>query len=93
MTAVAAAARRLAPLLVAAVVTLLAVASMRLLPPSYRGTGVGMVFLGATYLLVWRRGDRGGRARGWRSAVSSPGERPTQAPASRAVGWARPPRW
>jgi membrane protease YdiL (CAAX protease family) len=89
MTRTAVAARAgLAALLVSGVVTLLAVASMRLLPPSSRGTGVGLVFLGATYLLVWRRGDHAVERAGLSLGGLVSGRRPTTRPFVRAVGWA-----
>jgi membrane protease YdiL (CAAX protease family) len=78
----------LAALLVAGVVTLLAVASMRLLPASSRGTGVGLVFLGATYLLVWRRGDRAVERAGLSLGGLVSGRRLTVTPLLSAVGWA-----
>ncbi len=77
----------LSPLLVSALVTVLAVASMRLLPSAYRGTGVGMVFLGATYLLVWRRGDAVIRRSGLALGGLVSGERLRMAPALRSIGW------
>ena len=89
MTRAAVAARAgLRALLVAGVVTLLAVASMRLLPPSSRGTGVGLVFLGATYLFVWRRGDRAVERAGLSLGGLVSGRRPTVTPVVSAIGWA-----
>ena len=42
----------------AVVVTAAAALAMRALPPSWRGTAVGGIFLAATYVLVWRHDDK-----------------------------------
>lgn len=79
-------------LLVSAVVTGVVTLASALLPDRYVATGVGFLFLAATWALVWRRDDervlRAGLALGGLVLPGGTSRRQLLASASRAIGWA-----
>jgi membrane protease YdiL (CAAX protease family) len=82
----------LVALLVAAIATALVTAASTLLPDKYVATAVGFVFLGATWLFVWRRDDPRVEASGLAlGGLVLPGKVDLGrllGSAGRAIGWA-----